>query len=425
MTAEFLTSKRAKRAIRFFIVGLLLALGSLIIYQSRSASPHVSDDPSTYLASNEISAIQATVEEGAHPNTYLNATEIAAIRARVEAGAEPWQTAYQRMIAEANQALLQAPHSVTLNGGPDDGHDYDTNRVYCGWTAVDGQAPDCRDGQKNPAVTRQDYNEAIALGKEVSTLGLAYAFTQEAQYADQLIAFIRAWCISPETRMNPSFNNQQSKIELLVSLPGMFYGADLAYSYAGWTAADKEKFEDWASQMAQSASSWHRSNNFENWRVHFIALLGSFLKEDSLLNYSFGRYKELIPSQIDRNGKFVQELERTNSLAYSLYALNAMIQTAELARHQGVDLYGYTTDKGIGLKLAADYHARFAAKESAEDWPYEQIAPLSETENVALYEMAYAHWHEPQYLAVINSWGRPMTDRRVQWQITLTHACLD
>ena len=104
-----------------------------------------------------------------------------------------------------------------------------------------------------------------------------------------------------------------------------------------------------------------------------------------------------------------------------------MVQTAELARHQGIDLYSYVDERGIGLKTALDYHADFAGHIQQNDWPYEQIKPLKaepveESDSMALYEMAYAHWPEPQYLSVIESWGRPMTERRVHWHISLTHA---
>jgi len=412
-----------KRAIGFFIVGLLLfvLVGSFVM-RSLSSPPQLSEDPSLYLETSEVSMIRTAVEGESHPNTYLNSAEIAAIRAKVDSGEQPWKAAYDRMMTEANAALSAGPYSVTYDGGPNDGHDYHTEQPYCGWTAVDNQEPDCRDGQINSDADRQDYEQAIALGKDVSTLGLAYAFTEEAQYAEKLISLIRVWCIDPETRMNPKFLSQQSKIELSVSIPGMFYGADLAYSYPEWPVADKASLEDWVSSMAQSALSWDRINNFENWRVHFIAIAGSFLKDETLLDYAFGRFKELIPIQIDRKGQLVEEIDRTASLSYSLYALNAMIQTAELARHQGLNLYDYTSNGKIGVALAADYLAQFADSEQAEDWPHEQISPLKSTDNVAIFEMAHAYWHKPEYLKVVEYWGRPMTERRVHWHISLTHA---
>ena len=418
----------SRRILGFFVAGFVLfTLASVTYLGLSSKSPVLSIDPTVYLNENDFLAIEATAQQNARPNTYLNADEIEAIKTKLSAGEEPWATAYQRMITAADQALLAGPYSVTDNGGPNDGHDYKTSLAYCGWSTVDGKEPDCRDGQINPAADRQDYDQAIALARHVSTLGLAYTFTQDSQYADKAVSLIRAWCINADTRMTPAFTTQQSKIEISVSLPGLFYGADLLYSYPGWDSAEKAAFSDWTSQIANDAVRWSRQNNFENWRVHFIALTGSYLKDESLLSYAFGRYRELIPIQMDRQGRLVEELDRTKSLSYSLYALDAIIQTAELAKHQGIDLYGYESDRGVRLKQALDYHAKFSAQDPAERWPYEQIEPLKvqpieASDSTAIYEMAYAHWPEPQYLDVIESWGRPMTERRVHWHISLTHA---
>ncbi|MEO1791624.1 MAG: alginate lyase family protein [Cyanobacteria bacterium J06629_19] len=412
-----------KKVIGFFIVGIILFVGgSFAISALRTPlPPQLSQDPTVYLETSEVSQIRTAVDSASHPNTYLNAAEIADIKAKVEDGAEPWKSAYDRMIEEANTALSAQPYSITHNGGPNDGHDYQTQRAYCGWLAVDNREPDCRDGKINPNADRQDYEQAIALGKDASTLGLAYAFTDNPVYAEKLLSVIRVWCINESTRMNPKFTSQQSKIELSISIPGLFYGADLAYRYPNWPAEEKAQFEDWTHQMAESALTWNRTNNFENWRVHFIASAGSLLKDETLLDYAFGRFKELVPVQIDERGRMIRELDRTNSLSYSLYAVNAMIQTAEIAKHQDIDLYSYTSDGNAGLEQALDYHAQFAASKEARGWPHEQISSLKALDNVALYEMAYAHWQKPEYLNVIEYWERPMTERRIHWHISLTH----
>ena len=387
----------------FFIAGVLLFfLSTLMLSCVRSETSSLSADPGTYLQAGERSTIQTVVGTAAHPNIYLNAVEIEDIRARVDAGEEPWQSAYEQMMAAANEALGHEPYSITSNGGPEEGHAYETQRPYCGWTAVDGEKPDCRDGQINPQADRQDYEGAIALGKDVSTLGLAYALTQESQYAEKILSFIRTWCLDPQTRMTPKYTNQSSKIELSITIPGLFYGADLAYNYAAWPEQEKAGFENWVREMTESALGWDRKNNFENWRVNFIAAAGALLKEESFLNYAFGRYKELIPLQINRRGQLVEELDRTTSLSYALYALNAMTQTAEVARHQGLNLYDYVSDQDIGLKLVADYHAEFAASRDAEGWPKEQISPLKANDNVAIYEMLHHRWPEPPYMKVID-----------------------
>ncbi|NOX76666.1 MAG: hypothetical protein GXP17_08690 [Gammaproteobacteria bacterium] len=64
-------------------------------------------------------------------------------------------------------------------------------------------ADGCRDGQINPNADRGDYEAAIKLGDAVQDLGLAYAFTGEAKYADKAIGLIRGWSLDSTTRMKP------------------------------------------------------------------------------------------------------------------------------------------------------------------------------------------------------------------------------
>ncbi|MGB7444378.1 MAG: alginate lyase family protein [Coleofasciculaceae cyanobacterium] len=404
---------RLKGTIKTFLLAMLIFS---VVVACQSGKIY---EPTLSLEAKEIAAIKTKVGEGLHPNTYIDAKEIAAIRTRVEAGEKPWKTAYEKMLLDANKALSVQPYSVTKNGGPKWGHDFSSERPYCGWKRVDGKKPDCRDGQINPEADRRDYEEAIALGNAVRDLGLAYAFTQDSKYADKGISLIRVWCLDKKTRMNPTFTNPQSQIELSITLPGMFYGADLLYNYSGWSAKEKKAFEDWVSAITGSAQYWSRTNNFENWRVNFIASAGSLIKNESLLNYAFARYKELIPIQMDEQGKMKKEIGRTKSLFYSLYAINAMTQVAEIARHYDVNLYDYTNESR-GLKLAVDYYAPYAA--NPDSWDKEQIAPLKETDSVALYELAYSYWQEPAYLKVINYWGRPMIEKRILGDVSLTHA---
>jgi len=95
-----------------------------------------------------------------------------------------------------------------------------------------------------------------------------------------------------------------------------------------------------------------------------------------------------------------------------------MVQTAEIARHHGVDLYNYTLEDGRSLEKALGYHASFAANPSS--WHYQQINAYG-GENAALYELGYASRQKSSYMDVINKWKRPMYESRIMGPVTLTH----
>lgn len=366
-----------------------------------------------------VSAIlpAGTAMAQAHPNTFVNTSELAAIAAQVQAGRQPWLRAYNETIADANAALSQAPRGVTSQGSTS--HEYYTQRPYdwsnnmpspCGATYCDGHI--------NPEADRADYTTVTTICRAIRDLGLAYALSGDSRYADKAIVLINAWCLDDATYMEPRYTDGQSQIELSITIPGMFYGADLIYNYPGWGSADRSDFLDWATAFTQSAQGWSRTNNFENWRLVVLATGGALTGNQTVLDAAWSRWREIIPDQVSSEGRMVNETGRTKSLDYSTYALNAMLQTAEIARHHGVDLYHYTSS-GRGMELVLDYHAPFIASPST--WPYEQISSYTGA-NIAVYECAYAVWQKQSYMDVINRWGRPMYESRVMGYTTLTHA---
>jgi len=120
-----------------------------------------------------------------------------------------------------------------------------------------------------------------------------------------------------------------------------------------------------------------------------------------------------------------QEKGRTKGLHYSLYAINAMIQGAEILRHRNVDLYSYKDNKGRGLELALDFITPYAINPAT--WTaagYQQITTITQNDSMALYELAYSQYKKPLYLDAINRWTRPLDEIRVMGINTLTHANL-
>ena len=354
---------------------------------------------------------------GPHPNMYLNQSEIDAIKSKVSANAEPWASAYSVVMSRANAALNQSPLSVTYQGYS--GNQYSTESPYCGWP--DG----CRDGQINPDADRGDYEAAIKLGDAVRDLGLGYAFTGQARYADKAIELIRVWSLNSDTYMTPSSTPRATtgsggRIELFITMPGYLYGADLIWNYAGWDPDEKAAFASWVKTLGDHAKANGAGlNNFANWRVVLIASAGALLDDSSLLDFAAAEWKRLVPLQMDGSGKLGWEYERTKGLHYSLYAINAMIQGAEILRHRNVNLYDYK-DGVKGLELALDYIVPYAINPAS--WPYQQITTITQNDSMALFELAYSYYRKPIYLDAINRWTRPLDEIRVMGINTLTHA---
>jgi Alginate lyase len=366
--------------------------------------------------------IKETDATATHPNMYLNATEIAQIKSRVEAGARPWKRAYDQLMTDAAAALEQVPLSVTHQG--DRGHAYHTEGPYCGWSLWKSPCGrSCCDGRINPAADRGDFKAATRLGRAMPNLGLAYAFTGEARYAAKAVELIRAWCLDATTYMEPVYTNGQSTIELSITLPGLLYGADLIWDYPGFTAGDKAAFQAWTRAIAASLKERRTetdTNNYGDWRLVMLAASAVITDDAALMRYVVGHYQALVPHQIDAAGKTVKELDRTKALDYASFAINAISQVCEIARHSGADLYNFRTPDGRGsIERAFTWLAPYAMNPST--WPYRQIAPYKGA-NVAVFEFAYLTWDNSVYLNTIERWKRPTAETRTAGPLTLTHA---
>ncbi|MCF6264890.1 MAG: alginate lyase family protein, partial [Xanthomonadales bacterium] len=339
-----------------------------------------------------------------HPNMFLSQAEIDAIKVKVNLGEDPWLEAYDKVIERADNILDSVDlQSVTYQG------------------IVFGSIQWHQD---------DDHPAAIIMSDSVRTLGIAYAFTGDSRYADRAIEFIWTWALDPVTRMRPTPPGK--RIQIYVTMPALFYGADLIGSYEGWDPAEKAAFEGWVQTIGNYVrDNGDGLNNFSNWRTVMLASAGAFLDDDVLLDKAETLWKDLIPFQIinsnsENAGLMDQEYTRDDGLHYSLFAINAMIQTAEIMHTRGVNLYDYVHvfDGGAtaGLKLALDFITPYAIDpQSWRDDGYSQDGTIAQRHHMAIYEMAYSYYQEQQFLDAINRWVRPMYENRIMGITTLTH----
>ncbi|MCF6325346.1 MAG: DUF5011 domain-containing protein [Gammaproteobacteria bacterium] len=374
-----------------------------------------------------------------HPNILINAAEIATIKSKISitenngvitvTGEEPWRGAAEKMMKQAKAALDLDDMSVTKGGKNFCG----ANNIFC-TERFYGADSDRYDWEKG----------AKPIGIGVRDLGMAYAFTGKAVYADKLIQLVRVWALNPETAMQPKFGNNQALMDIFGTMSGLIYGVDLAWNYPGWDKADKAAFKSWVLAFGNNtvyafgqAETNSAPNNFENWRNAFLSITGAFVGDKRLLDIAYRNYKTAIDNQIHWSGRMGQESGRDNGwagLGYSVYAAHAMVLTAEVARHQGKDLYNYLgEDAGgnpVGLKTVFDFLVPYVINPASWEWSFNKDYPLNQNFNansgVGIYELAYSVWGEQQYLNVVNKWGRPLGMN--MWAlgvVTLTHANRD
>jgi hypothetical protein len=129
--------------------------------------------------------------------------------------------------------------------------------------------------------------------------------------------------------------------------------------------------------------------------------------------------------------KFVDGLgeETCRDLGHTQYGLAAMLNAAETAHHQGVDLYG---EQAKRITAALEFHAAFLTGEPVPSWL--SGGRLRKSEHPT-WEIGYNHYHNrlgmelpftKKLLAQIRPTGtsRQGADHHMVWE-TLTHAELE
>ncbi|HSN60023.1 MAG TPA: alginate lyase family protein, partial [Ferruginibacter sp.] len=257
-----------------------------------------------------------------------------------------------------------------------------------------------KDGQTNPEVKEYKDKEYMPkLCSEVYTLGLAYYFSGEEKYATHAATLLRVWFLDTATRMNPNLNFAQA-IKGVNTGRGaglidsrhfvkLIDGIGLLQGSRQWSATDlqgmKKWFADYLNWMQTSKTGMDEmmaKNNHGIWydaqRLSMALFIGDKAQAEKLVLNAADR----LDKQMDETGKFPKEMERTISLHYSSFVMNAFFTVAQMAEKTNVDLWTLTTPSGKSLKKGMDVLRPYIAKEKNWEGPqikafdYEDAYPL-------------------------------------------------
>jgi hypothetical protein len=180
----------------------------------------------------------------------------------------------------------------------------------------------------------------------------------------------------------------------------MAYGYDLLYNYEGFTAADRLKLKDSlfyplakiTQQFPETAS------NRQNWYNNVSAAVGFLYGDKELIGFAMdGKYgfRWQLGSALPESG-FWPEWS-----GYHFVALRGMIHLAEMARHNGYDIY-HTEIAGRSMKKMFD--SPFSLIKPNFEFPRcKDSGGGSLLEYAPFYEVGYAVYHDRRYLSLLNA----------------------
>jgi hypothetical protein len=301
------------------------------------------------------------------------------------------RTDHERILRAAREYLPLGVQTITAfpsAKSPGSPHDFFSQADYF-WP--DPKNPDGpyvnRDGQSNPENFNKHREVMVNLSVRMPALTAAWFLTNEPRYAKRAGDYLRAWFVTPATRMNPNLEFSQGVHGVST---GRSYGiidtlhlvevarAASLLNSAALNAEDlrgvKEWFHQYLSWMTTSEKGQRERTALNNhatcWALQaseFARLIRDEGTRDEIHKWFTDTF---LPDQLGTDGSFPRELTRTKPYSYSIFNFDVMAGLAQSLKGSGPDLTTFSLPDGRGLCKAAVFLYPYLQDKSK--WPYKK-----------------------------------------------------
>jgi hypothetical protein len=329
--------------------------------------------------------------------TISNSAEILpANKKRIKENDAALLPAYKQLLKEADKALTEGPFTVmekTHVPPSGDKHDYMSLAPYH-WpdpTKPNGLPYMRKDGETNPEVKEYKDKEYMPkLGELVHTLALAYYFSGNEKYAKHAANLLRVWFVDTATKMNPNLNFAQAIKGVNTGRGAGMIDArhflkvieaiSLLTPSDHWKTTDEQGMKNWFRDflhwMQTSKNGMDEMNARNNHGTFYDAQrlgIALYLDSATLAKRVIENVKKRLDYQMDTEGKFPKEMERTTSFHYSSFNMEAFFKIAAMAEKMGIDLWNYISPSGNSLQKGFEFLRPYLTNKKT--WEGQQIKP--------------------------------------------------
>jgi hypothetical protein len=319
-----------------------------------------------------------------HPGLMSSAWELEYMKKQVAGGAQPWKTAFDKLKASGSASL-------SYNPGP-------RATISCGSGGSDDQG--CgKETEDSHAV----YAHA-----------LMWAATGDERYAAKCASILDAYANTVKAH-----GGSNAPLQIGWTGGGFLRAAEiLRYTYPKWDKSHVDAFSKMFNAaylpLIENFDKYNYNGNWDAVMIEVMISLAVFDDNQALFDKAVIRYNKRLPAYIyaKEDGpvpvkpdssltKSIADLwygqktyvdglsqETCRDLRHVQHGIAGLIQTAETAFKQGVDLY---KTNGNRLLLGQEYHAQFVLGAKAPS----NICGgnVSNTEAMPNWEIAYNHYH--------------------------------
>lgn len=291
-----------------------------------------------------------------------------------------------------------------------------------------------RDGETNPDNFVAHRQALIRLSQVVAGLTSAYLVSGDTVYVRHVLNHLNAWFVNPETSMMPHLLYAQAikgrltgrgigiidtihLMEVAQSVFRLMESQSITLEEGKPIVNWFEKYLTWLTTHPYGIEEHNAKNNHGTCWVMQVASFAKLTGNEELLKYCRLRYKTvLLPEQMAADGSFPLETSRTKPYGYSLFNLDAMVTICQILSDEENNLWDYTSQQGLNIKLAVDFLFPYVKNKQYwpfmkdvmywDEWPVAQpflIFSAIQFQNKELFEVWKSLEHNPQTEEVVRN----------------------
>ncbi|HTS19902.1 MAG TPA: alginate lyase family protein [Verrucomicrobiae bacterium] len=278
-----------------------------------------------------------------------------------------------------------------------------------------------RDGYANrKQMALGDWERLDRMIRTVDALAQGWQVEHREDCARRAGEWVRAWFVSPATRVNPSFEYAQIRLghegnhgsnSGLIDTRGLIHLIDalrLLHGSPALTEDDEAQVHHWFSDYlhwlttSKNGQIEHKErNNHGTWFLTQLIAISRYLdREEDARQFAREDFAR-ITSQFAPDGSQPLEYVREDGLSYCAFNLEAQFCVATLAAPLGVDLWNYTATNGASLHQGLQFLIPYNA--APDTWPHSQLKKLEPGFLSPLLEQAAQIWPEKKARASTNA----------------------
>ena len=328
----------------------------------------------------------------------LDFTILAESKAKIKAIDAGYMPAFNQLINVADALLKYTPVSVMDKTDlPPSGNKHDYMSIGPYWwpdPSKPGAVPYIRkDGEVNPEVKNfPDKENMPKLCENVYVLSLAYYFSGNEKYAKHAAKLIKVWFLDSATAMNPHLNYGQAikgitngRAEGIIEVRHFIFlidAVEILKSSENFNDGRQKKLKKWFKEFLnwlQTSSigkdEMAAKNNHGVWFDATNLAIAIFVEDKKLADKIVQNAAERLDAQMDDKGYFPLELERTTSLHYTAFILDAFTIIAQLSEKTNTNFWTLQTKSKKSLEKGYETFLPFLADN--KKWTYKQIKPFT------------------------------------------------